>query len=160
MTKAELLAVLRVGRAEWESLLIEVGEARMTQPGVAGEWSVKDIVAHVTWFEREMVGMLQAKALVGSHLWSLSQNERNAVIFEQNWNRPLADVLAEARAVFEQLVAALAGVTDDDLNDPARFPGMPAEWLPWKIIADNSYEHYSHHISSIRAWLDNKGERS
>jgi hypothetical protein len=25
----------------------------MTQPGVAGEWSVKDILAHIAWYEDE-----------------------------------------------------------------------------------------------------------
>jgi hypothetical protein len=67
MDKAAFLATLRAKHAEWEALLAEVGEARMVQPGVAGEWSVKDIVAHVTWGEREMAGMERAAPHV---IWS------------------------------------------------------------------------------------------
>ncbi|HLV98980.1 MAG TPA: maleylpyruvate isomerase N-terminal domain-containing protein [Ktedonobacterales bacterium] len=154
MNKALFLETLRSKRAEWETLLAEVGEARMMQPGPAGEWSLKDIIAHVTWGEREMVGVLQARALVGSDLWGVSQFERNAAVYAQNRDRPLPEVLAEAREVHAQLVAALEKVSDDDLNDARRFAQMPAAWMPWQVIAGNSYGHYDEHMPAIRAWLD------
>ena len=52
MTKAEFLDRLRSGRAEWDALIAQIDEAQMTEPGVVGDWSVKDIIAHVTWSER------------------------------------------------------------------------------------------------------------
>jgi len=158
MTKTEFRELLRSGRAAWEALLAEVGEARMTQPGLAGAWSVKDIIAHVTWFEREMVGMLRAKALVGSEWWGLPQDERNAAVFEQNRGRALADVLSEARAVHQELVEAVEALSDDDLNDPRRFAGMPADWIPWEVLDGNSFGHYPDHMSAIRAWLQGKDQ--
>ena len=82
--KSQLLATMRRERAQWNALLAEVGEAQMTEPGVAGAWSVKDIIAHITWYERESFGILQARALVGSELWELSVDQRNAAIFEAN----------------------------------------------------------------------------
>ena len=39
---------LRKEQAAWEALLDEIGEAHMTQPEVAGGWSIKDIVAHAS----------------------------------------------------------------------------------------------------------------
>jgi hypothetical protein len=32
----------------------------MTEPGVEGPWSVKDIVAHLTWYDRTFVEGAQA----------------------------------------------------------------------------------------------------
>jgi len=61
VTKVRLLDMIRTARAEWDGLLSQVDETRMTQPGVAGEWSVKDVIAHITWHEREMIGMLRAR---------------------------------------------------------------------------------------------------
>ena len=153
MNKKEFLEALRTERNRWEAVLAEVSEARMTEPGVAGEWSVKDIIAHVTWFEREMRDMVRARALAGSDLWDLPQGQRNATLFEANRARPLEEVLTEARAVFDQLWESLKTLTDEDLNDAGRFADMPADWIPWQIIADNSFEHYPHHISDIHAWL-------
>jgi hypothetical protein len=153
MTKAQFLADLEAGRAEWEALLAEVPLESYTQPGAAGDWTLKDVIAHTTWHEREMVGMVEAHALVGSELWRLPLDERNAAIYEQNRNRPLEEVLAEAKATFPQLVMALQTLSDGDLNDPSYFPGMPAEWVPWQVIASNAHRHYQGHLPGLRDWL-------
>src|SRR5688572_20087050 len=60
MKKAELLNGLREEYRQWEVLLDEIGPARMDQPGVAGDWSIKDIVAHLTGWRRRTVARLQA----------------------------------------------------------------------------------------------------
>jgi len=154
MDKATFLETLRTKRGEWETLLAEVDEERVTEPGPAGEWSLKDIIAHVTWGEREMVGVLEARALVGSDLWNVSTDERNAAVYEQNRDRSLPDVLTEAQEVHTRLLAALETVSDEDLNDPRRYKDMLDDWVPWKLIAGNSYGHYDEHSPSIRAWLE------
>lgn len=154
MNKAIFLEMLQTGRAQWEALLAKVDQARVTEPGIEGEWSLKDILAHVAWYEREMVGILQTRALVGSSLWVLPNVERNAAIFDQNCNRSLPEVLAEAQHVYFELLHTAQSLADDDLIDPSRYRDMPADWVPWKVFADNSYEHYAAHIPAIRAWLD------
>jgi len=62
--------------------------------------SVKDILAHIAWFEREMIGLLHQRTLAGSDLWNLPSDERNAVIFQLNRRRSLQDIRQEAEAVF------------------------------------------------------------
>ncbi len=153
MTQARMLELLQRGHQEWMALLAEVGRQQMEAPGLAGGWSVKDAVAHISWFEREMVGLLKARALVGSELWNLPQDERNARIREDNQDRPVEDVLGEAQTVFGQLLQQIAALPEENLNDPALFPGMPPTWVPWQIIAQNSYEHYQHHAGAIKKWL-------
>lgn len=59
-SKAQLLTELKEEQTQWEALLSEIGEARMTQPGVAGDWSIKDIVAHLTGWRRRTVARFQA----------------------------------------------------------------------------------------------------
>jgi uncharacterized damage-inducible protein DinB len=130
-----------------------LGEAELSAPGATGTWSVKDVIAHITWFEREMVGVIQARALVGSELWNLPPDARNAAIFVQNRDRSLADVLAEAERVYAELLAAIETLTDEELADPARFAGMPTDWQPWRVIAGNSFEHYRDHALALQAWL-------
>ena len=53
MNKSELLNGLRKEYQQWEALLDQIGEARMDQPGVAADWSIKDIVAHLTGWGAE-----------------------------------------------------------------------------------------------------------
>ena len=55
MIRATFLDSLRSGRATWEALLAQIGADRMMQSGVEGDWSVKDIIAHITWHERAAI---------------------------------------------------------------------------------------------------------
>ena len=132
----------------------------MIQPGVVGEWSIKDLVAHITWHEREMVGVLKARALVGSDLWDLPQHKRNAIIFEENHHRPLREVFAESQDVHQELVEELLKLSDEDLNDPGRFADMPADWIPWDLIAGNTYIHYQDHLKDLHEWFERARQNS
>jgi hypothetical protein len=154
MNQQELLTAVQDDWANWQNVLARVGEQRMTEPGASGAWSVKDIIAHITFFENEMVGLLQTRVLAGSDLWALPQDERNRVIYEQNRSRALGDVLAESAQVHARMVRLLDGLSDADLLEAARFKEMPADWLPWRIIAENTFEHYRDHAAIVRAWLD------
>jgi hypothetical protein len=100
-----------------------------------------------------MIGLIEARRLAGSELWSLSTNERNAIIFEQNCARQAQEILAEARDVGTRLIAAIDGLSDDDICSSDHFADMPHDWLPWQVIAGNTYDHYPAHIASMRARL-------
>src|SRR6266568_9436978 len=60
LSKTQLITELRTEQAAWEALLDEIGQAHMTQPEVAGGWSIKDIVAHLTGWRRRSVRRFQA----------------------------------------------------------------------------------------------------
>jgi uncharacterized damage-inducible protein DinB len=141
---------------EWQSLLAQIQPERMTLPGAAGFWSVKDIIAHVTWGEREMIGILKPRALAGSPLWGVSQTERNQAVYEQNRDRALADVQAEASRVHAELWALCRQLEEGDLDDPARFKDMPLDTKPWEYLVSNTYEHYREHMPSLREFLLNQ----
>jgi hypothetical protein len=151
ISKTQLLDMIQSARAQWETLLGSIPEAWMTEPGVEGEWSIKDIVAHIAWGERENLEVAQARTLSGSALWRLPEDERNAIVVEQNRSRELQDVLADSRRIFQQYFEAVAALSEEDLNDSGRFAGMPDGWRPWRILFDP--EHYQGHASSIRGWL-------
>jgi uncharacterized damage-inducible protein DinB len=157
LTATQLLGNLRSGRAAWDALISRIPPERMTQPGVEGAWSVKDIIAHIAWHEREMIGVLQARALVGSPWWELSTDARNAAIYAEIRDGALADVIAEENQVFTALLARLETLTNADVADPSRYREMPADWVPGDLFAQNTYEHYAQHIPAIRAWLAAQG---
>jgi len=155
MSKTDLLSLIQRDRTQLETLLSGIPEAWMTEPGVEGEWSIKDIIAHIAWGERENLGVVQARAVVGSELWKLSEDERNAVVFEQNRGRELGDVLADSRRIFHLYLEAVASLSEEDLNDPSRFAQMPDGWRPWRILYDPG--HYQGHAGAIRTWLVKRG---
>lgn len=154
MTKKEFLEKLTTLREQWDALLDQISPAWMLVPRETGGWTMKDTIAHVTWYEREMVVLLRERVLAGSEIWPLPVDERNRVIHRENRLRDLEEVLAEAIQVHQELVRELKKLEDEDLNDPARFRDMPADWVPWEVIASNTYEHYNEHIPIVQAWLD------
>jgi uncharacterized protein (TIGR03083 family) len=156
MEPEEFLDHINTSRATWEAQMARVRPDQMTAPSAVGRWSVKDLVAHITWSEREMVGMLETRALVGSDLWNLTNDERNEIVYQQNRDRPLGEVLAEAEDVYSRLLALVSGMSAAELNDPGQFANMPADWLPWRVIAGNTYIHYQEHAQNLKDWLDKR----
>lgn len=159
MTSGRLVGILQAERSRWNALLAQVGMDQMEMPGVEGTWSVKELVAHLTWYERVVVEGAQQVLGTGTYtrarngLAGLGMDERNAHIAAESRSRPVGDVLAEAEHVFTQLLAVIAACPEDILNDPQRL-GLPNEMVPWMAVANNSYAHYRQHEQAVRAWLD------
>jgi hypothetical protein len=147
-----MLNKVRSSRSRFDALLATFTDEQMTQPGTEDDWSLKDVIAHISWHERQMVDMLRARSLeegVGSDLWELPLHERNWAIYDSNRDRSFEDVRSESRQVYAELVELLAGLSEEDLTNPAHYKDMPDDWEPWRLIASNTYEHYDDHAEAI-----------
>lgn len=156
MTKAKLLDLLRTARAEWDALLAQIPPDTMTQPGVAGHWSVKDNIAHMTHFERWYADRID-EALHGvrytpTPLDMMPVEEQNVVIYDQHRDQPLAEVLAESRATHEKLMQGVAAQSEAFLIQPQTFEGAPGPSLVWQMLEGDVYGHSPDHIGSIKQW--------
>lgn len=152
--KQDVLTTLLFARRDWDALLDKVDEIRMQQPGVCGKWSLKDIIAHVTWYEKEMVELFSTLSISGSPLWELETDQRNEKIFQENQFRSLDEVRQESLKVFAQLLTALEQVEPAALLDPQEIAGMPEDWEPLEILASNTWGHYEVHSRHIRDFLN------
>ncbi len=163
MTKSELLSWLQEENRNWEAFLDQIGPGRMDRPGVNGDWSMKDLVAHLTAWNRRLAAHLQA-AQRGqpeppppwpAHLQA--EDDINAWIYETNRGRSLDEVLEEMRRVNQQILAIIGSLPDDVQIEPAyhlvwvngtRFP--PGEF----------FDHFhDDHEPDVRAWLGNEKTR-
>lgn len=160
MTGARLAGILQAERAEWNALLARVSIERMEEPGAVGVWSVKELIAHLTWYERAVVesaarvlqGERFARPADQGEMAGLNIDERNARITAQARARSAGDILADADDVFQRLLAMIATVPDYILNDASAL-GLPDDIPPWMRVANNSYAHYREHARDLSAWL-------
>lgn len=156
MTAARLVEILKTERTQWNTLLAEVGMERMEIPGVEGMWSVKELVAHLTWYECAVVDaagqVMSGGAFTRPGEGAGGLDERNERIVAASRARPARDVLAETDEVFGELLKVIAACPENLLND-ARLLGLPDDIPPWMRVANNSYAHYREHAESLRAWL-------
>lgn len=145
-TKDELLnQAAREYKALHETLQ-GLNEIQMTEVWL-GTWSVKDIVAHISGWHRE----------IGPALERLARGEKPipaGVSYDDvdAWNarfaaakKPasVADVLLEFDKSHEYFMHAAAAVPADRL-----VPGKTA----WKMVDGNTAHHYREHADQIRAW--------
>ena len=159
MKKNEFIERVRTERERWNNLVNAIPDAAMLAPPVEDDWSAKDVVAHVVWYEREMVRMLEARDfLVGSDLWHLPLDERNAAVHEEIRDKSIATVRAESKTIFAALLEQLESLPEDAYADPAHFRNMPSEWAPWYVIAGNTFRHYIEHTESLRELAEDGGD--
>ena len=157
MKKSELLNWLQEEYQKWEALLDQIGPRRMEQPGVNGDWSMKDVIAHLTGWNRWLVVRLQA-ALRGepeppppwpAHLQT--DDDINAWIYESNRGRSLHEILDETQQVFQQLLTVIEGLPDEVRIEP--------EWrLVWvdnhRFPAGEFFDHFhDDHEPDVQSWL-------
>jgi uncharacterized protein (TIGR03083 family) len=152
VTARELIATIRRDRDRFDAALARVPAGRLEEPSLPGGWSVKDVLAHIAWADRENAGVARARALIGSALWKLSDDERNEIVVRESRSRPLDVILADYRRSFVEYITAMAAMSDDELNDADRVDGLGERilgWRPWRVLYDP--DHYRDHRQAIEA---------
>jgi hypothetical protein len=151
---AEVRDLIRATNARLDLLLSGLNVDQMNQPGAVGVWSVKDVIAHIAFWERYAIAIV--RAVLGGETPVLDAEDltetRNASVVAQYYQRPLGAVIAEWYAAREELLDLLEDISDEDLNDAQRFPWSDGRTLLDRV-AGNSYEHEHEHIDQIREWM-------
>lgn len=156
---AALLQELRETHTGLEARIAPLSSAQMSAPGVNGAWAMRDMLAHLTAWQRRAHVLLEA-AHDGTtpapfYIDPIDEHEldrRNAAFFAASRARPLDAVLREWRATENAVEAAVPRVSEDDLTDPARFPWLHGRSLV-SVVAGETYEHTREHQPDIDAFL-------
>jgi len=155
MKKSELLEHLESQREKFMDALEDLPEGTWEQPGVAGIWSIKDILMHISRWEAELVKLLwqaqQGQRPTSIHFEGVNVDEVNARWYAENRDRSIEKVLEDFQAVRTQTILRVEALNEKDLNDPQRYPwssGKPlAEW-----IENDSYGHDEEHLADVLRW--------
>jgi hypothetical protein len=143
--KAWLIEEIKSTRSHFNEHLRALPAEKMEQPTAPGGMTGKEVLYHVAWHEDQMQDMLRTHALVGSPWWNLTTDERNAHIKEEAGPLKVEEVVAFAEKSFAGMLEELEALPAEALDDPSYFAGMPSDWLPAEILAQNTYEHYREH---------------
>lgn len=136
----------------------ELSDEQMSVPD-AGGWSIKDNLAHLTAWEQFMLRHYiqkhpahEAMQVDAATMEQADEDGLNAIIFERNRKRPVADVLADLRRSHQQVVATLEQMSFDEMMQPLRADDPEKRPLIGWIIG-NTYDHYREHGRAIQALL-------
>lgn len=149
--KEELLRQAQEEFKAFKAAIKGLNEVQLTEVWL-GAWSVREILAHISGWHREL----------GPGLERLARGEKpfpegtdyndvdswNARFAEAKKNVQASEVLKELDASHEYFTAQAAKVPEE------RFvPGKTA----YRIVDLNSAHHYKEHGDQIRAWRQSKG---
>jgi hypothetical protein len=163
MTKTKLLKLIRSERKAFEELLEGLDQEKMLQPTLDGDWSVKDILAHITTWERRMVQWMEEtmqgerpQMLPPGMTWDDLDLWNEQTYLEQK-DLPLPTVLSNFHSSFTQVLEIVEAIPEEDLIDPERFEWRQGKPL-WQIVSANTHWHYTDHREQIEAWLKDTTE--
>ena len=159
MDRSELLARLVAARREWDDLIASIPRDRLEEPVWEDGWTIKDIVAHVDFYEWWVAEFIRTRnwPVVDPSLNIPDLEPRNIAIYEYLKDRDLDDVLADSPRIHEGLLDAISALTDEEYRDPNLLGTPPDDdWSVAKMVEGNTWDHYRQHIPQIRQWLGSR----
>ena len=161
MSKQEIRSALEASRAALLDTLDGLTPEHLLQPRAVGEWSVRDVLQHLSLWEAELVRLLLhvdrgRQAVGGSFVPNPDFDAINARWHAETKDRRLDRVLEDFHGVRRQTLRWVDEFSDEDLTRIRREKWLHRQPLAgW--IAEYSYEHEAEHTLAIRAWRQTAG---
>lgn len=155
MTREQLLTKLEKAWVALRESYAGLPDSLMVQSGVVGDWSLKDILAHVTTWEEEALKYLPLIIEGGTPpRYSVQYgglDAFNALRTEQKRRLPLSQVLAQLEETHRRLVTYVQSVPEEQFTRETPFRHR---------LRLDTYSHYPLHARMIRDWREQSARRS
>jgi uncharacterized damage-inducible protein DinB len=135
--KQEVLEQIRQARQNILAALEGLPDDAMLRPGVVGVWSVKDLLAHLSVWQSELITALSQlnRPKVVPEIVNVEDIDGwNDDQYRENVRRGLDVVLEDFHGVHKHLIKVIEQLDDKTLDDVRKFPWMEGETL-WYLIA-------------------------
>ncbi len=145
---ARLLKRLGTAWAALKESYAGLSDPRLTEPGVTGDWSVKDILAHVTTWEREALTHLPLILAGGRpprYVRYGGIDAFNAKMTDEKRGLSLAEVLRQLDDTHRHLVDFVRRTPEAQSTRDTRFR---------RRLRLDTYGHYPQHARAIREWRE------
>jgi hypothetical protein len=151
MNRQQLLNKIEKAWAELKESYAGLSDAQLTEPGVTGDWTVKDILAHVTTWEEESLKYLPL-ILQGGRPPRYSVNYGgidafNAQMGEQKRGLSLTGVLSQLDETHHRLIDFVQSAPEEQITQETRFR---------RRLRFDTYRHYREHASAIWEWRERR----
>jgi len=146
-----LAAELRAARDEFIAVLGDVDPQLLTAPGLAGEWSARELIAHLGYWAGHAAEALHhaEQGRTGEFgVGEMDVDERNSVVTRVAAQTELATVRQREQAAYEALLIAIERADPAWLDERVAF-GDSLE----QVIRDDGADHYREHVADLRAWF-------
>lgn len=147
----EIAHGLTEARDEFVAALSDMDPALLTAPGLAGEWSARELLAHLGYWTGHAAEALHHAAEGRTEEFGhddMDVDERNAVVARVASETALATVRQREQAAYEALLAGLEGADPAWLEERVAYGDSVEE-----VLRDDGADHYREHTADVRAWF-------
>jgi hypothetical protein len=147
-----LVAELEAARGGFAAALAEVEPDLLMAPGLVGEWSARELIAHIgywTGHAAEALHSAEQGRLADFGEDELDVDERNEVVARVAAETDLGTVRQREEAAYSAMLTRLKRVDPAVLDDKVSY-GDSLE----RVIQDDGAEHYREHALDLRAWFN------
>jgi hypothetical protein len=154
-SKAGLIDSIKAERKNLENSLKGLSSIDMIKIFASGEWTVQDILAHITAWENKLLGWYQAGLRGEKQVmpdWDKPGviDDINLEIYKRNHDRWIKEVRKEFKASYKRILKTIKNIPEDTLFTPGK-----VDWTGKDTLADwitaNTSRHYAEHIPMIQA---------
>jgi hypothetical protein len=161
-TKHQLLQAIEIERNALEEFLAQLSPAQLTQPGLVGSWSAKDVLAHLieweqmvlNWHSAGLKGKVPVTPAEGFNWAQLPA--LNQLIYEKHRDRPLADIQKDFKSSFKKMLNTIQGLSDEELFTHGRYAWTKSNTLGAYFISSTS-SHYHWARTTMKKGLKANG---
>ncbi|HVN53408.1 MAG TPA: ClbS/DfsB family four-helix bundle protein [Anaerolineaceae bacterium] len=156
--KAAFLKRNQAERRRLELNLLNLTGADLLIPGVNGDWTVKDLLAHLVDWEQRFLGWYEtgkageSPALPAAGMTWRDLDLLNWMIYEKHLPRPVEEILEEFRSSYLEIKDVIENASAVELYEPGYYP-----WTGSRTLAYYAWEcsgnHYRWAKNLIRKWL-------
>jgi hypothetical protein len=160
MNKTELLDLIDSARARIDAVIARVPESRMDDIALYDAWTMKDFIAHLTFWESQVMSVydiLQAGGLPWADEENVPVDAVNAKVLTDSKTRSLEHIREEAARVHATMRDGVAGISDEILFTSGYYSWLGDDRAFQFWVEVNSYEHYDEHRPDVEAWLESQG---
>lgn len=156
--KQSLLEAFSREQAKLEALLATLDADDMTMSGVVGDWSVKDVLAHLaewhamclSWYAAGLRGEVPELPAPG-YKWNQTP-ALNEQIYQANRDRPIDDVRQWFQSTQAEIIGTVQSLPDAVLFSPNQFAWTGKNMLGAYFVSATS-SHYLWAYNEIRKGL-------
>ena len=148
-----LLRLLRETREKLAALWNDLSEEAITRrPGPHPEWSVKNIISHICWWEAFAIARIPVLA-AGLEITPVEDYDKlNAEVDRQIQEMPLETALAQFEANGKVLAHLIGQFSFEEWADEAR-PNFKGRSLMY-LLGANTFGHYYDHFPDLEAYRE------
>lgn len=145
MKKKTFLKKLRYRRKNWDSTVDAIIKKGLEKEMISEKWYVKDVIAHITWYDKELLEALENRSIVESKFWNMSVSDRNEMIFNKTQERTFNEILKESKSTFVDLITKIEAMSNEELNSDVFIKRKSDTRITWDFIGGITFWHYEDH---------------